>query len=198
MFPLLYLIGSKATALYSQKKITPEEHSRLQEEALYLTVPKVSLEKLADWSFSFQEVRTINLLAHSYDRDGRRENGIALLEILKKQYEEKPFSLEYYVACYESIMDNLGNLLGNAGRYEEAIAASEKGICLGMGAGRSAIATSALYGVGWDMEQLWETGFYTKEESLPYVKASYALRQLFESKESSAFLKEHIERLYQN
>lgn len=124
------------------------------------------MEKLADWSFSFQEVRTINLLAHSYDRDGRRENGIALLEILKKQYEEKPFSLEYYVACYESIMDNLGNLLGNAGRYEEAIAASEKGICLGMGAGRSAIATSALYGVGWDMGSFGRLGLHKRKPSL--------------------------------
>lgn len=195
-FSLQYFKSLKATALYCQKKITPKEHSRLQEEALYLTMPKVSLEKLADWSFSFQEVRTINLLVHSYDRDGRREEGITLLEILKKQYEEKPFSLEYYVACYESIVGNLGNLLGNAGRYEEAIAVSEKGIRLGMGAGRSAMAISTLYGVGWDMEQLWKTGVYTKEESLPYVKASYALSKIFEAEEQWEFYKQHIERLY--
>lgn len=197
-FSMQYFKSLKATALYSQKKITPEEHSRLQEEALYLTVPKVSLEKLADWSVSFQEVRTINLLAHSYDRDGRRENGIALLEILKKQYEEKPFSLEYYVACYESIAGNLGNLLGNAGRYEEAIAISEKGIRLGMGAGRGVMVISSLYGVGWDMEQLWKTGAYTKEESLPYVKASYALSEIFEAEEQWEFYKKHLERLYSN
>lgn len=197
-FSLQYFKSLKALVLYNLNKITPEEHSRLQEEALYLTVPQVSLEKLADWSFSFQEVRTINLLTHSYDRDGRREKGIALLEILKKQYEEKPFSLEYYVACYESIMMNMGNLLGNAGRYEEAIAASEKGICLGMRAGRGAVAISNLYGVGWDMEQLWETGAYTKEESLPYVKASYALSQIFEAEEQWEFYKKHIERLYPN
>lgn len=196
-FSLQYVKSLKATALYSQKKITPEEHSRLQEEALYLTVPKVSLENLADWSFSFQEVRTINLLVHSYDRDGRREKGIALLEILKKQYEEKPFPLEYYVACYEAIMYNLGNLLGNAGRYKEAIAASEKGICLGMSAGRGAMAISNLYSVGWDMEQLWEMGTHTKEESLPYVKASYALAQVFELGEQGE-LKKHIESLYPN
>lgn len=193
-----YLKSAKAFAMYNLKKITPEEHSRLQEEALYLTVPRVSPKELADWNFSFQEVRTINMLMTSYDMDGRREEGIMLLEILKRQYEEKPLSLEHHAACYEMVMDNLGNLLGNAGRYEEAIAVSERGFCIGMGAGRGAIAATLLYSVGWDMEQLWEKGIYTKEESLPYMKASYALRLLFDSQESRNFIEEHMQKLYGN
>lgn len=197
-FAMQYFKSMKAASLYNLEKITAREHSELQEEALYLTVPRVALEELSEWNFSFQEVRTANLLTTSYDRDGRREDGIMLLEILKKQYEEKPFSLEHYVACYETIMMNLGDLLGNAGRYEEAIAASEEAIRIGLRAGREAVACSALYDVGWDMEQLWEAGAYTEQESLPYVKASYALRQLFESKESCAFVREHIKRLYKN
>lgn len=197
-FSWQYVKSTKAAALYNQGKITAQEHSRLQEEALYLTVPRVGLEKLAEWSFSLQEIRTANLLADSYDRDGRREEGTALLEILKRQYEEKPFPLDYYVAGYEVTMLNLGDLLGNAARYEEAIAASEEVIRLGLREGRGVIASAALYDVGWDMEQLWETGVYTKEESLPYVKASYALRQLFESTQSCDFIREHMQNVYVN
>ena len=197
-FSAQYIKSMKATALYNQGKITAQEHSRLQEEALYLTVPRVGLEGLAEWSFSLQEARTANLLTSSYDRDGRREEGIALLEILKHQYEKKPFPLDYYVACYEVTLLNLGDLMGNAGRYEEAIAASEEVIRLGLGAGRGAIASAALYDIGWDMEQLWETGAYKKEESLPYVKASYALRQLFESAQSCDFISLHMQNVYVN
>lgn len=197
-FSMQYFRSLKALVLYSLQKITPREHSRMQEEALFLTIPRVSLEELAEWNFSLQEIRTANLLTDSYDKDGRREEGIALLEILRRQYEEKPFPLEHYVAGYEVTMLNLGNLLGNAGRYEEAIAASEAVIRLGLDAGRGAIADSALYDVGWDMEQLWDTGAYTKEESLLYVKASLALRQLFESEQSCDFVREHIWRLYEN
>ena len=197
-FAMQYFQSLKALVLYNLQKITPQEHSRLQEEALFLTVPRVSLEELKDWNFSFQEARTANLLTDSYDKDGRREEGIALLEILKRQCKEKQFPLEYYAVCYEVTMLNLGNLLGNAGRYEEAIAASEEVIRLGLGLGRGAIAGSALYDVGWDMEQLWDTGAYTKEESLPYVKASYALCQLFETEESCDFIREHIQKSYRN
>lgn len=197
-FSMQYVKSTKAAALYNQGKITAQEHSRLQEEALYLTVPRVGLGELSDWNFSYQEARTVNLLAASYDKDGRQEKGIVLLDMLRKQYEGKQLSLEHYEACYETTMLNLGWSLGNAGRYAEAIEVSEKGICLGLSVGRGAIVTSALYDVGWDMEQLWEAGVYTKEESLPYVKASYALRQLFETKQSCDFLREHIYRLYGN
>lgn len=197
-FSMQYVKSTKAAALYNQGKITAQEHSRLQEEAFFLTVPRVDLGELSDWNFSYQEARTANLLAASYDKDGRREKGIALLDMLRRQYEEKQLSLEHYEACYETTMLNLGWSLGNAGRYEEAIKASEQGICLGLSVGRGAIVTSALYDVGWDMEQLWETGVYTREKSLLYVKASYALRLLFESDESCKFVKEHIQRLYQS
>lgn len=197
-FSMQYVKSMKAAALYNQGKITAQEHSKLQEEALYLTVPRVGLEKMAEWSFSLQEARTTNLLTASYDKDGRREEGIALLEILRRQYEEKPFPLDYYVACYEVTMWTLGNLLGNEGKYEEAIEVAEKGVRLGLNAERGAILLSALYDIGWDMEQLWEKGAYTKEESLPYVKASYALRQLFETQESCEFIKEHVKKLYKN
>lgn len=195
-FSKQYLLSMKALSLYSQRKISAEEHAKLQEEALYLTLPRIGMEKLEEWSFSSQEVNIINLLSYSYGKMGREEDIIRLLQMVQKQYERKPFGLIHYVSGYELTMRNLGNILGNVGRYEEAIAAADRGIRLGLQAGRGNILSTTLYDYGWDMEQMWVTGQHTKEESLPYVKASYALNLLFGRKQDCDFLRTHMEENY--
>ncbi|MBQ7780524.1 MAG: helix-turn-helix transcriptional regulator [Lachnospiraceae bacterium] len=197
-FARQYLLNVKAIALYDQEKITAEEHTAMQEEALYMTLPQVDLEKLAEWSFSRLEVNIINMLSYSCEATGKAEEMIELLQIIRRQYENKPFALEHYVVGYELTMRNLGNLLGNCGRYKEAIEIADKGIRLGVQAGRGVILSTALYDCGWDMEQMWKTGQYTKKESLPYVKASYALNCILGIESVQEFLKEHIHNLYLN
>lgn len=193
-FSRQYLLFVKALALFDQQKITVEEHARLQEEALYLTLPRISMDKLAEWSFSRQEVSIINALSYSYGKLGKKEEIISLLTMVQKQYERKPFDLMHYVAGYELTMRNLGNHLGNAGRYEEAIEAAQKGIRIGLQAGRGAVLIAALYDCGWDMEQMWETGQFTQKESLPYVKASYSLSFIFSQKKYQEFLYEQLQK----
>lgn len=195
-FARQYLLNVKARALYDQKKITAEEHTAMQEEALYMTLPRVGLDKLAEWSFSRQEVNIINALTYSCETMEKVEEMIGLLQMIRKQYETKPFSLGHYVAGYEVTMRNLGNLLGNSERYEEAIEVANKGILLGLQAGRGATLSTALYDIGWDMEQLWDTDKYTKKESLPYVKASYSLHLMIDRQFAQNFIKEHIRKLY--
>lgn len=197
-FAKQYLLNVKALALFDQAKITAEEHAAMQEDALYMTLPQVGLDKLAEWSFSRQEVNILNTLSYSCEATGKVEEMIELLQIVRKQYEGKPFSLEHYVAGYEVTMRNLGNLLGNIGRYDEAIEVADKGVLLGLQAGRGAVLSTSLYDIGWDMEQMWTVGKYTKKESLPYVKASYALNLYMRKDSAKAFLIEHIRDLYNN
>lgn len=191
-----YLLSAKALALFNQKKIDDRTHTERQEEALYLTLPKVSLEKLADWTFTSQEVSIIQALSYSCGADHREEESIRLLRIVQKQYESKPFDLSHYVAGYELTMRSLGNVLGNVGQYEEAIEASKKSILAGLKAGRGAVLKLALYDTGWDIEQLWTSGKYTKKESFPYMKASYALYLLFGKQSTNEFIRKHIETYY--
>lgn len=195
-FAKQYLLHVKALALYNQKKIDAVEHNRMQEEALYLTLPHVNVNKLKEWSFSNREVSIINVLSYSYGKTGKENEIIELLQIVQQQYERKPFNLMHYVVGYELTMRNLGNVLGNVGRYQEAIESAEKGIKLGLQAGRGAVLIASLYDLGWDMEQMKEKERYTKKESLPYVKTSYSLSKVFSQTKFQTFLFNHLKEHY--
>lgn len=195
-FARQFLQSVRALALWEQKKLTAEEHAAAQTKALYLTLPKLPPENLEKWCFSYREISIINMLSYSCDRLGSRKELIRLLEIIRRQLEEKPFSLEHYIANYELTMRNLGNLLGNAARYEEAVEISKIGIRNGLQAGRGSIVAPMLYDCGWDMEKLWETGSYTRKDSLCYMKACYSLELLLGRAEEYAFTKRHIREYY--
>ncbi|HKM34592.1 MAG TPA: helix-turn-helix domain-containing protein [Lachnospiraceae bacterium] len=191
-----FLQYAKALAWYGQNKIDAATHHVLQEEALYQTFPKIESEKLNKWCFSSQESSILNALSHSCEKVGKVEEVCALLSILLKQYENKPFPLRHYAAGYELTARNLGNLLGNQGKFREAIEAADKAIQLGLQTGRGVVLKVALYDRGWDMEQLWCENTYQKEESLPYIKAAYYLNQLVAENRYDKFFVEHIKKLY--
>lgn len=196
-FSKQYSMTAKATALFAQKKISVQEHARLQEEALYLTLPRVEIHELADWSFSRQEVNIINSLSHSYTKMGKDEMSKQLLEMVLEQYKKKPFSIVHYIAGYEVSMRNLGNVLGNMGQYEEAIEIADKVIGDALQAGRGVVMSLALYDSGWGMEQMSGITESSKIRSLPYMKASYSLNCLFGNEKVKQFIKEHIRKLYE-
>lgn len=191
-----YMISMKAVILYNLGRISAGEHVAMQKEALYMTVPQMETEKLRGWCFSRQESTIINCMPHSYEKLGKREEMIQWLDILRTSYENKPFPLEYYSAAYELTMRNLGDLLGNAGEYERAIEASDASIRMGIKTGRGIVVRMSLYDRGWDMEQLWEKGVYTKEESLQYMKASYGVSKLFSADRINDFIRKHIQNCY--
>lgn len=191
-----YMMSMKAVILYNLGRISAGEHVAMQKEALYMTVPRVEIEKLRGWCFSRQESTIINCMPHSYEKLGKREEMIQWLDLLRTSYENKPFPLEYYSAAYELTMRNLGDLLGNAGEYERAIEASDASIRMGIKTGRGIVVRMSLYDRGWDMEQLWEKGIYTKEESLQYMKASYGVSKLFSADRINDFIQKHIQDCY--
>lgn len=195
-FARQFLLSVRALALLEQKKITAEEHAAMQEEALRLTLPEMTPKNLKKWCFSRREISIVNMISYSYDKMGRRDEKIKLLSLIREQLENKPFALENYIPNYELTMRNLGNLLGNEGRFKEAIDVSRIGIQSALWAGRGSILTLMLYDCGWDMEKLWKTGKYTREDSLRYMEACYSLELLFARCEDSEFTRRHIEKYY--
>ena len=165
-------------------------------EALYLTLPHKAADELKKWYFTMAEVACVNSLAHTEDRLGNRGEYIDLLNIIKRQYEEKFLGLQHYARGYELTCRTLGDLLGNAGRYEEGIKVENAGIKIALECGLGAILISTLYDCGWNMEHLWESGGTAREESLRYMRASYYLEALLGREKDKEFIKKHIEEIY--
>lgn len=191
-----FIIHTKALALANQKKISLEQERDMCREALYLTLPHKATDELKKWYFTMAEVACVNSLAHTEDRLGNRGEYIDLLNIIKRQYEEKFLGLQHYARGYELTCRTLGDLLGNAGRYEEGIKVENAGIKIALECGLGAILISTLYDCGWNMEHLWESGGTAREESLRYMRASYYLEALLGREKDKEFIKKHIEEIY--
>ena len=161
-----------------------------------MTMPKKEPEELREWVFMKREAAILNVLAHSYDKLGKQEEGIKWLYLLKDYYERQVFSIEHYRDNYELTLRNLGNMLGNIGRYQEAIEVEKIAIALALRSGRGNILRITLYDMGWNMEQLWADGIYTKEESCRYIRAALAFAKFYEKEDIIKQIKEHLKRVY--
>ena len=179
-------------------KISSAEHQELLWRAFYQTVPiKSSREKLKTWIFSRTEAMILNCLSYSCEKVGKREEMIAWLRLLKEHYERQPLRIEHYVDAYELTLLNLGNLLGNQGDYEEAIEIEDIAIRLALRVGHGDVLRLTLYDRAWNMEQLWESGIYTKEESRPYMKAALMLNRMVAKKETIQHMEKHWNMYYE-
>ena len=91
----------------------------------------------------------------------------------------------------------LGNLLGNQGDYEEAIEIEDIAIRLALRVGHGDVLRLTLYDRAWNMEQLWESGIYTKEESRPNMKAALMLNRMVAKKETIQHMEKHWNMYYE-
>ncbi len=179
-------------------KIGSAEHQELLWRAFYRTVSiKSSRETLKTWIFSKTEAMILNCLCYSCEKVGKREEMIAWLRLLKEHYERQPFRIVDYMDEYELTLLNLGNLLGNKGEYEEAIELEDIAIYLALKVEHGDVLRLTLYDRAWNMEQLWESGTYTKEESRPYMKAALMLNRMVAKKETVQRMEKHWNMYYE-
>lgn len=197
IFAEQYFQANMSVIKYGLKKIDAQTLYNMEKEAFYLTVPNgISEKQLNQWHFSRTEVMCVNGMSYCCENLGKEKEVLELLLVIKEFYERQPFQLKYYRAGYELTLRNIGNLLGNMGKYEEAIEAADKCISLALSLGKVGNVAIALYDKGWNMEKLWKKQVYTKEESFAYIKASYALNLFLDKDIQCKFIKNHIKELY--
>lgn len=196
-FELQFLLHVKATTQGNLRKISWEERRNIQSEALYLTMSHISIEKLKKWHFSEGELACVLSLAHAEDRLGNSEPFIDLLSAIKRKYEDSFLDLRHCVNHYEVVCRNLGDLLGNAGRYEEGIQVEYEGIECAMKSSAGAILGPMLFDCGWNIEEILKGGTSIEENALQYLSTSYYLIELYGSETSRIFVKNYIHDKYQ-
>ena len=194
IFAEQYFLSSLSTVQFALGKKTAQELYILAEKALHLTMPE-NEERWKEWHFTRTEVMCINMMSYACESVGKIEYVIELLKIVKEFYERQHFSLGYYQAGYQLTLRNLGNLLGNIGKYKEASQLADMCIQQEFTFKQIGNAVIVLYDKGWNMEHLWEDREVDKQESLDYIKASYYLN-LFLGKEIQEHIKKHMKELY--
>lgn len=194
IFAKQYFLSSLSTVQFALGKKTAQELYILAEKALHLTMPE-NEERWKEWHFTRTEVMCINMMSYACESVGKIEYVIELLKVVKEFYERQHFSLGYYRAGYQLTLRNLGNLLGNIGKYREASQLADMCIQQEFTSKQMGNAAIALYHKGWNMEHLWEDGDINKQESLDYIKASYYLN-LFLGREIKEHIKKHMKELY--
>ena len=195
-----FLLYVKSMALGNMEAISWTQRRDMQEQALYLTIPQVVLEKSDKWHFSVGEAACALSYAFAEDRCGnleKRKNCINLLYSIKRQLESRKSIWQHYASGYEACCCRLGDILGNSKRYQEGISIEYDGIKMALECGLSAILSTTLYDCGWNMEQLWQSGAYLKDESFQYVQTSFLLYTLYENDTGREFVRAHIKRMYQ-
>ena len=145
------LIYLGTLALGNQGKLKREEERDRYEKALFLTVPQVEFQTLEHWHFTKREIGLIDSFANVEDELGEGGKYIPLLMAIKNGFETKFLSLNHYVSEYEHICHTLGDLLGNANRFEDGIAVGMDGMKIALRNGIESTISCMLYDCGWNI-----------------------------------------------
>ncbi len=186
-----YMLYKETALRKNLGKIDPAEAWKLQKEALHLTVPKKSPAELTTWAFTRTEAMIIQSMSYCAKKCGKTAETVEWMELLLKACQKQPLHRLHYYRSYALTLRNLSNLLDQTQEYERAICYANKAVLLNLETEDASGWGTCFYSVGWNMEQLWESGDYTKEDSRPYVRAAVLLFQLYETSSNAAFIQKH-------
>lgn len=192
-----FMPHKEATIQHSLKQIDEMTHWDRQSEALYKTLPYKKSEELEKWVFTRTEAMCAIALSYGCKKIGKTPETVEWLKVLKNYYERQPFYRYHYARGYELVLKNLANILDQTREYETAIAYEDVAIQLALELDTANVLWLTVYGRGWNMEQLWDSNVYTKEESRPYFKAAVALSRIYAKPSSAAFIKDKWMQLYE-
>ena len=120
-----YVLLNKAMCALHRKEDGERIHEMLM-EAMRISIPEYNEKDIDKYYLSKQDVRIINLTTMVYRDNGRLDDGINVLSLLKKNFEETNIDKESRGEYYASVVYALATLLTYAKRYEEALAMCDR------------------------------------------------------------------------
>lgn len=192
-----FMLHKEATIQEALCQIDKETYWKKQEEALYRTVPKKEPRELDKWVFTRAEAMCIITMAYGCKVIGKVQETKEWLKALINYYEHQLYNVYHYARGYELALENLANILDQTQEFEAAIEHEDNASRLALEIDKANVLWLTLYGRGWNMEQLWEKGIYTKEDSCPYIRAAVALSKIYAKPSSAAFIADKWKRLYE-
>ena len=115
-----YILLNKAICALHRKEDSESILGMLM-EAMKISIPEYNEKDIDKYYLSKQDVRIINLTTMVYRDNGRLDDGINVLNLLKKNFEETNIDKESKGEYYASVVYALATLLTYAKRHEEAL-----------------------------------------------------------------------------
>jgi len=115
-----YILLNKAMCALHRKEDSECIHRMLM-EAMKISIPEYNENDIDKYYLSKQDVRIINLTAMVYRDNGHLDDGINVLNLLKKNFEETNIDKESRGEYYASVVYALATLLTYANRFDEAL-----------------------------------------------------------------------------
>jgi len=171
-----------------QKGKAEEENYDLIIEALRLTLPNFSEDKIKNYHLSVQEIRLLIALAHFHYINSNLDNAIAINFQLKMYFDNRVFDVFKKGQYFPQVLSNLASFLCDAKRFDEVLDITNYGIQI-------CKETSWFYflpDLSWSKaESLFELG--QLEESRAMVKDIYHTYSLFERHYEKKLFKKYAE-----
>ena len=130
-----FILRSRALLGRLDKRYSSEEQIDLLMQAIRMTVPRFTLDKIESFLYSVEEIKIINHIAISYSDDGQNEKAAdvyhQLLRYVQTHFQEMITS----VACLSLVFFNYARVLDLCGRYEEGAQRAKEGreVCIKYG-----------------------------------------------------------------
>jgi len=168
-----YILLNKAMCALHRKENLNSVHGMLM-EAMKISIPEYNEKEIDKYYLSKQDVRIINLTTMVYRDNGRLDDGINVLILLKKNFEETNIDKESRGEYYASVVYALATLLTYANRYEEALKMCDRAaeICIETGVFRLLPLVTA-----YKVHCLYHLG--NKDECSELLKQSYYASKMF-------------------
>jgi len=183
-----YILLNKAMCALHRKENLNSVHKMLM-EAMKISIPEYNENDIDKYYLSKQDVRIINLTTMVYRDNGRLDDGINVLKLLKKNFEETNIDKESRGEYYASVVYALATLLTYANKYEEALEMCDHAadICIETGVFRllplvTAYKVRCLYNLG------------DKDECSELLKQSYYASKMFGYHNWVAMVKDYAEK----
>ena len=170
-----YILLNKAMcALHRKDEADSSAVLEMLMEAMKITIPEYDEKDIDKYYLSKQDVRIINLTTMVYRDSGRVNDGINVLSLLKKNFEETNIDKESKGEYYARVVYALATLLAHAERYEEAIKMCNRAaeICIETGVFRLLPLVTA-----YKAKCLYKLG--DKDEYPNLLKQSYYASKMF-------------------
>lgn len=130
-----FVLRSRVLLGRLDQRYTPQEQIDLLMQAIRMTVPRFTLDKIESFLYSVEEIKIINHIAISYSDNGQNEKAADIYDQLLRYVQTHFQEIITSVACLSLVFFNYARVLDLCGRYEEGAQRAKEGreVCIKYG-----------------------------------------------------------------